>query len=161
MNYLVLVLSPDKQDFVSGPQPLFVCFWSYKTKHKFYSKICWHQWDSNSDRRTIRQVRWPPLRPKDFYDVQVVALLMFLALKRRVRNIGPMKKLFQNERHRDVYLMSFAKQNFAQIFGNFLGYLKYIGFFLKKLLFLANFRKYWATFYSNIWSHCLLTLSCS
>ena len=64
--------------------------------------------------------------------MQVVALLMFLALKRRVRNIGPMKKLFQNERHRDVYLMSFAKQNFAQIFGNFLGYLKYIGFFLKK-----------------------------
>ena len=64
---------------------------------------------------------------------------MFLALKRRVRNIGPMKKLFQNERHRDVYLMSFAKQNFAQIFGNFLGYLKYIGFFLKNCCFWPTF----------------------
>ena len=26
MNYLVLVLSSDKQDFVNGPQSIFICF---------------------------------------------------------------------------------------------------------------------------------------
>ena len=128
MNYLVLVLSSDKQDFVNGPQSIFICFGLIKQ-------------NTNSTKNLLASVGFE-LGSSDYKASTLTTTpaqrllrcasrctIMFLALKRRVRNIGPMKKLFQNERHRDVYLMSFAKQNFAQIFGNFLGYLKYIGFF--------------------------------
>ena len=45
----------------------------------------------------------------------------------------------------------------AQIFNDFLGYFENIKFYVKIAVptFLGNYVKIWASFYSNIWSHCI------